>query len=212
VAERTVLQWRGDEASWTGGRAYSLEPICDGDVRRLPLRETGSVTFTWNHQFLHVTAALVDREIIARGDADGLLHHRLGDVCEVFLKPANQAWYCEVHVTPKGHHTTLIWPGQAVAVAEALEMNSGVRATAQAVPDVPSAPVNSPGWLASVAIPPSLLERSGERFAPGHDWRVLVGRYNYSRDLRVLELSSMPALSRADFHLTGEYARLLMLD
>lgn len=182
------------------------------DRRRPPLREAGAVMFSWNHQFLHVTARLADREIVARGDANGLLHHRLGDVCEVFLRPASQAWYCEVHVTPKGHHTALIWPGRVSTVAQALAANSGVRAMARQVVALPGVPADRPGWMLNVAIPVPFLERSGERFAPGRDWRVLIGRHNYSRGLLGLELSSMPALSGPDFHLTGEYARLLLRD
>ncbi len=46
------------------------------------------------------------------------------------------------------------------------------------------------------------------KFGQGIDWRILIGRYNYSRYLLDKELSMTPQFSKTDYHLLDEYAIL----
>lgn len=187
-----------DDAAWGVSPSYSLAPM----IGRDGLRDGGEVRFAWDASAFYVAATLRDRDIVAHGDTDGLLHHRLGDVFEVFLKPPTRAWYCEVHLTPKGRHTVFVWPQSGTDYSRAVVPDSGVRAAA-------AIRGTSGGWTVELAIPVSFLESSGERFAPGRPWTVLTGRYNYDAGLTALELSSWPALPQPDFHRTEHYALLV---
>jgi hypothetical protein len=64
------------------------------------------------------------------------------------------------------------------------------------------------GWTAEMAMPIKDLQAFGNKFAQGTDWRIFVGRYNYSRYLQGVELSMTPQLSKTDYHSLDEYAVL----
>lgn len=197
------IDGRLDDAVWAEGPAEPLAAMVGADGRRGALREAGSVRFAWDARNFYVGARLTDHHVVTRGDANGLFHHRLGDVCEVFLKPASRAWYCEVHVTPNGFQTTFVWrqPPSASDLSRGLVRDSGVHVAA-------AIDAGRGEWTAEIAIPLSLLATSGERFAPDRRWSILVGRYNYGPGLAQLELSSFPPLPQPDFHRTDHYAPL----
>jgi hypothetical protein len=64
------------------------------------------------------------------------------------------------------------------------------------------------GWRAEMAMPLKDLRAYGAEFTPGANWKILVGRYNYSRYLDAIELSMTPQLSKTNYHLYEEYADL----
>jgi hypothetical protein len=67
------------------------------------------------------------------------------------------------------------------------------------------------GWNARMFVPASQLIALGAGWGDGTEWTVFCGRYNYnSEDLADPELSMVPALSATNYHLTDEYARLLL--
>lgn len=203
-----AIDGRLDDPIWAGAPAYSLSPVVAANGERKTLRNPGTVRFAWDEKYFYVGAHFVDRDVVAEGDADGLLHFRMGDVCEVFLKPAGRPWYCELYVTPKGRQSAFLWPsGGRRLPSNFISINElKVAATVQGTLNDPGD--TDEGWTAEMAVPLSLLERSGEKLEPGAGWIILIGRYNYSIDLDEVELSSMPALSRPDFHFTKEYAPL----
>lgn len=203
-----VIDGRLDDPIWSEVPQYRLSPSVAGNGERKALHNLGTVRFARDDRFLYLVANFEDGDVVAEGDADGLLHFRMGDVCEVFLKPAGQPWYCELYVTPKGHQSSFVWPsGGRRLPSNFISTNElSVAATIQGTLNNPGD--TDKGWTAELAVPISFLEKSGGKFEPGADWTILIGRYNYSIDLDEVELSSMPALSRLDFHLTKEYATL----
>jgi len=66
------------------------------------------------------------------------------------------------------------------------------------------------GWTAEMAVPIADLTRFGDVFGGESKWRILISRYNYSRYLSNVELTSLPCLSKTDFHLIEEYAVLIL--
>jgi hypothetical protein len=63
-------------------------------------------------------------------------------------------------------------------------------------------------WTAEMAVPIKELERFGDKFQTDSNWRILIGRYNYSLDLIPKELTMYPSLSVTNFHTLNEYAVL----
>jgi len=62
-------------------------------------------------------------------------------------------------------------------------------------------------------VPSAQLTALGAGWGDDTEWTVFCGRYNYSsEDLEDPELSMAPALSATDYHLTAEYARLVLTD
>ena len=61
-------------------------------------------------------------------------------------------------------------------------------------------------------MPVADLERYGSEFGPGQRWRILVGRYDYSRYLDAIGLSMVPPLSKANFHLLEQYGYLRLAE
>lgn len=201
AADPIRIDGRMDDAIWSVAPRYTLATPKGTSGKEAQPLESGEVSFAWDERYFYVAADFDDRDVVAHGDANGLFHHRLGDVCEVFLKPVARPWYCELHVTPRACQTTLVWPGGR-PVDCAFEAGVQVRGTLNHPHD------RDRGWTAELAVPVSFLAGSGEVFGPDTDWTILIGRYNYSIYLPEPELSSMPPLSAADFHGTAEYASL----
>lgn len=207
------IDGRLDEAAWAAAKVYALSPVPGADKSRGPLRETGTARLLWDEGALYVGLELRDSDIVARGDVDGLYHYRLGDVAEVFLQPTGQPWYWEFYVTPRGKQSTFYYPSRAyLGLPSTLAATNELTVAAQIQGPLDRSGEESRGWTAEMAIPKALLTRQGDRFGPGGHWRLQVGRYNYSADLSALELSSLPILSQANFHLTEEFLPLEFLE
>jgi hypothetical protein len=170
--------------------------------------EGGNVRLAWGQNNLYISVELIDLDIVAEGNKDQLYHYRLGDVLEVFLKPENKPWYVELYVTPAGYKTWFFWPklGDPPQIEDVPEftVKAKCHGTLNKETDIDEC------WSAEMVVPIKALMAHGEPFGPDSQWRVLVARYNYSRQLPIpwLEYSMAPALERTDFQLQSGYARL----
>lgn len=63
-------------------------------------------------------------------------------------------------------------------------------------------------WTAEMAMPIEDLQAYCAKFSQQANWKILIGRYNYSRYLQDVELSMTPQLSKTNYHLNEEYADL----
>lgn len=171
--------------------------------------DAGCVRFGIDASYFFARFDFDDEDIVAEGEADGLLHYELGDTAELFLKPTNETYYWEFYATPGGRWATLFWPG------------GGRRALPSSLNYIPKAKpeltvtldgnlndwhTRDRSWQATLRVPLLELEQHGAKL-PG-DWLVLASRYNYSRWLARPELTSFPALPVADFHRTSDYVPL----
>lgn len=172
----------------------------------------GQVQFAWDDRYFYVAVTFEDDDIRAEGDEDQLHHYTMGDVCEVFMKPADHTWYWEMYVTPKGHKT-LFWytgPGAARLPSSFEQGPASLRVGAEVDGTINEWRDRDRGWTAEMAVPIEMLTERGEKFGPGHEWYIFIGRYNYSRyrEYRNAQLSGFPELPEPSFHLWKHYARL----
>jgi hypothetical protein len=209
TATPLVVDGKLDEPVWKTAPAYQLLPMPGtAPEPRSSLHENASVRLAWDAKYLYLGAEFRDSDVVAEGKADNLRHYLLGDVCELFLKPGNQTWYWELYVTPAGRQTTFFFPGAGRQLPSCLRTDTPLVVAAEVQGSLNDWHDRDQGWTAEMAVPLSLLTAHGEHFAPASPWRILIGRYNYSRYLSETELSSYPALSKIDFHWLNEYAHL----
>lgn len=167
-------------------------------------QEGGQVRFAWDEAGLYVFAELEDSCIIAQNRQDEQLHYEHGDVFELFVKPANEAYYWEMYATPSGNKSTLFFPSDRSGI----ELDDFLHGHDFRALEV-SVEETSKGWNAQMFVPAAQLSTLGAGWGNGTEWTVFCGRYNYnSEDLADPELSMVPPLSATNYHLTNEYARL----
>lgn len=207
--ERPIaITGRLDDPIWSGAPEYSMNGLVDASGKRLPLAEGGAVRFAWDDQFLYLGVHFTDSDVVTQAEQDGLHAYKLGDVCELFLQPIGQPCYWEFYVTPNGHQTTFCWPSIHDHPLSALQKENHLTVAAHVDGTLNDSHDRDRGWTAQMAVPWSMLKFKGQRFGPQTAWHALVGRYNYSVHLPATELTSVPAISARNFHLTREYATL----
>ncbi len=173
------------------------------------IKESGSVKFLWNEKGLYVRGEFQDSDIVAEGTKDQEHHYTLGDLMEVFLKPAAQTWYWELYATPQKLKTAFFFPGGGrLFLPSCAENPSDLSVDAFLQGTLNQWKDRDQGWIATMFVPIQTLTSQGDSFGGGSHWKVLLGRYNYSRYLRQVEHSSAPQLSALSFHLQEEYATL----
>ncbi len=209
------IDGRLNEPIWREAPRYELVLPASLSREGRTLQEPGHVRFAWNSDFLYVGLDLQDSDLVAEGSSNGQMHNKMGDTCELMIKPERQTWYWEFHVTPAGLTSAFFFPGRGrLCVPSCLQHDSAIQAAAHCDGTLNQWLDRDRGWTAEIAVPLSELTIHGERFEPGARWSVLIGRYNYSRYLatRGPELTAMPLISKADFHCHEEYARLELAD
>lgn len=74
-----------------------------------------------------------------------------------------------------------------------------------------SADQSESSWRAGMFVPVEQLTALGATWGESAEWTIFCGRYNYNHiELVDPELSMAPALSQTNYHLTDEYAVLVM--
>ncbi|UCG16384.1 MAG: carbohydrate-binding family 9-like protein [Phycisphaerales bacterium] len=209
AAAPVTVDGRLDEPIWARAPAYRLHLSSDRANTGQSVIEGGEVRLARDQRYLYLAARFADSDIVAEGDADQLAHWQKGDVCELFLKPEGQTWYWELYVTPRSHKSSYWFPGRGrLGVPSCFDYTCGLKAAAQCVGTVNEWRDEDSEWTAELAMPIQDLTARGERFEPGARWRVLIGRYNYSRYLPGPELTMTPRLSKTNYHLIDEFAVL----
>jgi hypothetical protein len=204
-----------DDAVWKKATVYPMRLPLNQEVKD-SLQGNGEVQLAWDKKFFYVAVRFTDDDIVAEGKEDQLHHYKMGDLCELFLKSDDHTWYWELYATPLGRKTAFWFPGRGrVGLPSGFEdYRCGLRVAAQFSGTLNDWRDKDTGWTAEMAMPIADLTAHGETFGldDGH-WRILVARYNYSRYLpcQGAELSSVPRLSTANYHLLEEYAILKLV-
>lgn len=201
-----------DEPVWHDAVAYPFDLSRDRTERGDTLREAGTVQLAYDDDYLYVAFHLTDSDVVQESDADQQHHYQTGDVAELFLKPDGATWYWEMYVTPNAKRTAFFFPGSGrVGLPSCFQPHlPGLRVAAQSQGTLNDWHDHDTGWTAEMAVPLAELAEQGVPLTPEHPWRIFIGRYNFSRYLDGPELSMHPALSTTGFHLTSEYARLVL--
>jgi len=195
-----VIDGKLDEPAWKDAEVYHF--YYSKDKSGEP-KENGEIRLAWDDNYVYLGVTLEDSDIIATGDKDQLHHYKLGDLTELFLKPANSSHYWELYVTPAGHKTSFWFPVHGQITEDytcGLEVAATCDGTLNDSGDIDTS------WTGEMAMPVKDLTSFGDAFGEGTDWLVFVGRYNYTGGLENPELSMSPALSKTNYHLTDEYA------
>lgn len=195
-----------DEPHWVTAEVCNLSLSRDKNV---PLTDKGQVKFLLDDNNLYIAITFNDGDIVAEGSSDNELHYRMGDVCEIFLKPPGQNYYWEIYATPKGNKSFFFIPGRGrLAVPSCFEgfpndmiFSSEILGTLNDFSD------EDKKWVCEIAIPREFeMQHLGlENVKIEPDWKMLVARYNYSVYLENKELSMYPQLKETNFHAYQEY-------
>ncbi|MDY6913307.1 MAG: carbohydrate-binding family 9-like protein [Planctomycetota bacterium] len=199
-----------DDPAWEKAVVYKMNLPADHAAKGRKLQAGGEVRLAWDDRYFYVAVVFQDYDIVAEGDADQLHHYRLGDLCELFLKPNDQTWYWELYVTPRGKKSSFWFPGRGRGLPSCFKYKCGLKVAARCDGTLNDWRDKDKGWTGEMAMPISNLTARGEKFGPDADWRILVARYNYDRYSAYggPELSATSPLSIASYHLLEEYAIL----
>lgn len=204
---------RLDEAVWQGAQVYTMNLADDRSVGGAKVEQDAEVRLAWNNEFLYLGVKFFDSDIVAEGKKDQEMHFSLGDVCELFLKPADKSWYWELYVTPRGKKSSFFFPSQGrLGLPSNFEYDCDLKVDAQIEGTLNNWSDTDKYWTGEMAMPIKDLTSRGESFGPASDWRILVARYNYSYQLPTsgAELTMTPKLTETNYHSLDEYAVLKM--
>jgi len=189
-----------DERVWRHAKSYPMYVPAERSSSAVQPAESGLVRLAWDERYLYVGAKFEDSDVVALGETDDLPHYKLGDVCEIFLKPVDQPWYWELWATPRGKKTAVFWSRRGQRGAK---RKLTLRSAARVSGSVNDSTDTDEGWTCETAIPIAELGAADR-------WLVLVARQNYTGavDPEHRELSATSRLSQSNFHLYEEYAVL----
>ncbi|MEN8254868.1 MAG: carbohydrate-binding family 9-like protein [Verrucomicrobiota bacterium] len=203
-----------DEEDWSRAVPYGLFFSCDRADGQVQPEEGGIFKLLRDENNIYLAGRFKDLDVLATGEADDMPHYKLGDVCEIFLKPQDYSWYWEILLTPRGKKTGIFWAERKQKPADGtehrrldLEYAANIEGTLNASED------EDGGWSFEVGIPLTELANPGRLNASG-DWTILVARQNYfeTEDGRQREFSMCPRLTRTDFHNAEEYGLLKLAE
>jgi hypothetical protein len=210
TASRISVDGKLSENVWQRAEKYYLDLSQDKLAAGQELSRGGYVQFAWDENNFYLAAEFKDYDIVAEGKADQLHHYRMGDLCELFIKPKNHRHYWELYVTPLGYKTEFFFPSPGYKGLPSCfeDYTANLRTDALINGTVNNYNDRDSEWTAEMAVPISDLEAYGAKFGPCYEWSVFAGRYNYSYYLDDPELSMFPSLATTSYHLTEQYADL----
>ena len=186
----------------------AMPPRRRAKVDQVPF-ERGYFKVKYDDDFLYVLGSFKDSDLVQTGRKDQEMSFRTGDTAEVFLKPEAKNAFWEIHGTPWSCATTLFYPWIGYSHnGQQTTLHEGIRTAAAVDGTLNSGEGEDSGWIIEMAIPRELIEKTGEKFEPGREWRILLCRYNYGGNLPFPQISSTPRLPRTNHHLTEYYGKL----
>ncbi len=205
----------GNDDSWDDIRlAFQGSAECRMGQAWLPAPDprfrSGVVRSGWRAGEWLVYAELEDDEAFNPiSDFNGLLFMH-GDVLELFLRPVDQAAYCELHIAPNNQKFQLRIP------------SGEVFRRPRAEPGVPKEwLVRDPvifsrvrveaaqrRWLVFAAIPFGMVSECGTA-GPGTRWKFSFSRYDYTRGESEPVHSSTSPHKRLNFHIQEDWGILV---
>ena len=202
-----------DDAIWQSAKTETYYMYLSADKEKdAVLAEGGKIRIAWDDKYFYLACEFTDSDVVAEGDKDQLHHYQLGDLCELFLKPADKSWYWEIYMTPRNNKSVFFFPSKGyLGLPSCFEdYIFDFKVAAQVDGTLNNWHDKDKGWTGEMAIPIKELTARGETFGPDSRWRIFVGRYNYSVYFTAQELSMSPQLSKTNYHLIDEYASLIL--
>jgi hypothetical protein len=164
-----------------------------------------SVRVGWREDCLLVFSELVDQDIFSNTTKYNQRVWELGDAFEIFLRPAGQADYIQLDITPNNHRMQLRIPS-----AEALRNAQTANEFAGLV--MPGNWFRTATWLAPeqekwyvFAAIPALAVCGREALNAKERWHFSFSRYDYTRGQMEPVISSTSPHAEANFHRQQEW-------
>ena len=205
--EAPVIDGNLNDTAWMHIEALPIESVLQGDTE--PGIPRGSVKMRYDATHLYVAFDFEDHDIqpFSSGNDDTLW---LGDVAELFLKPAQDvARYFEFNAAPNGALMDARFAERGDPWEDARQWSSGAEVKTTLVRSVLGAEVEDFGYFVEMAIPLTALEQP---VSAGDVWSFGAFRYDYGapREEPIL-LMAIPK-SRAGFHAWEDYRPLVFGD
>jgi hypothetical protein len=162
----------------------------------------------WRDNVLLVFAELTDVDIF--NDATELNQRtwELGDVFEVFLRPAGTESYVEFHITPNNQRLQLHFPDASSAErARKVEELVDFLVAGEAFNSLTWIEREMCRWYVYAEIPALAICGSDESMKD-RQWRFSFGRYDYTRGVKAPVISSTSPFSAPDFHRQHEWGMM----
>lgn len=207
------------DGEWDDAQAYQLARAKDwGYGRLLPRQraredrtpfERGFFKVKYDDKFLYVLASMEDGDVVQTNTENQKNSFATGDIIEVFLSPAKNDAIWEIYGTPLNNCTTIFYPwGGHTPFDRQTFQGENIKLAVNVNGSVNSGDEADKGWDIEMAIPRELIEKAGEVFEPGKEWRILLCRYNYGKNLPFKQISSTPRLPRTSHILIEYYSKL----
>lgn len=205
-----IIDGKISSAEWNKAEVYNLSKIVESNILLgEELNEKGNVRMMHSDKYWYVALDMEDSDVVNQGTKDQQHHYTMGDTIEVFIKPLNDTYYYEMYGTPQGFRTNFFYPSrsyvflpQSDAFLPEFEVKTFVDGTLN------DWQKEDKGWKIEFKFPIHIFEQYGAKFAPGNSWQFLIARQNYSRKLPMKELSTLPQVKIADFHMISQYGLL----
>ena len=211
-----------DHPAWneTSGHEFRVLVYNHQNMYRRPT-EPATVKYLYDDKNFYVLADMIDSDVMTTGTESGSHFYLQGDLLEIFIKPANANYYWEIYGTPNKLNTRFYFGSRsAVGLPSGFKHKDVNIKVAVKIDGTFNNPLDrDKSCKILVAIPLAELNRphltkenpaGTVPFAPGFEWRVLAARYNYSRHLSGLELSSFPQIY-GGYHTLEYFAEMEIL-
>lgn len=189
---------------WSRSKYYPL--VIPNDPERLrawcnnrPYQE-GTVQVAYDDKYIYILAKLVDDDIVQYGE-DGTHLYSRGDTFEVFIQNPESGHYWEIYGSANGKSTVMFFENGGKRIfPEAIQKDDKIKLGVNVNGTLNNSKDNDKYFIVEMAIPMSIINSKGDAFKPGTKWNILCARYNYSKSLFDLELTSTSSMPKANWH------------
>lgn len=210
-----------DDPVWQHAKVYDMHRAVNKSLPHYPSNDDGSIQLAWDDSYFYLAAKLRDADVVDNAEHDQQFLHRVADTIELFLKPQGQNGYWEFHGTPKAHKATIFYPsrGRLGLYPWPYEPDVAHKVASSVQGKINDYDDRDEGFIVEMAVPIKALGRNQSVTFISSDakravqWSILVARYNHSAFAQSFqaELSTMPKLIKANFHIYENWARLKLV-
>lgn len=217
ISEKITPDGKLDEKVWQKAPLYELKlvdsyryypPFEYARIRKDPY-ESARFRMVYDENHLYLGVEVDDSDVVCFEKKDQRDFYRNSDLIELFLWPEELSCYWELYATPSGLKTSIFYPAGGLSMLQyrdrsplmpGFKVFSTVQGTLNDHRD------KDKGWRTEICVPLKVLAAQGVPFKPGTKWRVLVGRYNFSKNLWKMQNSWFPVLPAFNFHYRSYYS------
>lgn len=198
---------------WAKAPVWDLAPLGDAPVQLgNTLNEKGTVQVLYSEKYLYVGVKMEDSDVVNQGRRHQTHLYTMGDTIELFFKPSNDTYYWEMYGSPQGLKTTFFYPSRSYVFLPESELPIPEFEVKTMIDgDFNNWQTLDRGWSIEFKLPLSTFEQYGGKFRKGEVWQFLIARQNYSRRLPMKELSTVPPIEIADFHIIEQFGFMKLM-